>query len=129
MDAASESGKTWVAMASGLSMGAQEAPADLKAEMMVEWLTGEAGGLEVCYILSAEATVLISQDQLEGGRIARLILAGNTLTMPIKGEDDHKPVSCRDHNVSLADHPEKIQRFRPRSITVTSNKNSCPLDI
>jgi len=28
-------------------MGAQEAPADLKAEMMVEWLTGEAGGLEV----------------------------------------------------------------------------------
>jgi hypothetical protein len=44
-----ESGKTWVAMASGLSMGAQEAPADLKAEMMVEWLTGEAGGLEVCY--------------------------------------------------------------------------------
>jgi hypothetical protein len=28
-------------------MGAQEAPADLKAEMMVEWLTGEAGALEV----------------------------------------------------------------------------------
>jgi len=37
-------------MASGLSMGAQEAPADLKAEMMVEWLTGEAGGLEVCHL-------------------------------------------------------------------------------
>ena len=47
MRAANRSGKTWVAMASGLSMGAQEAPADLKAEMMVEWLTGEAGGLEV----------------------------------------------------------------------------------
>jgi hypothetical protein len=31
-------------------MGAQEAPADLKAEMMVEWLTGEAGGLEVCHL-------------------------------------------------------------------------------
>ena len=48
--AESGSGKTWVAMASGLLMGAQEAPADLKAEMMVEWLTGEAGGLEVCRI-------------------------------------------------------------------------------
>jgi hypothetical protein len=33
-------------------MGAQEAPADLKAEMMVEWLTGEAGGLEVCLSLN-----------------------------------------------------------------------------
>lgn len=43
------SGKTWVAMASGLSMGAQEAPADVKAEMLVEWLTGEAGGLHVSY--------------------------------------------------------------------------------
>jgi hypothetical protein len=35
-------------MASGLSMGAQEAAADVKAEMMAEWLTGEVGGLEVC---------------------------------------------------------------------------------
>ena len=51
---AAESGKTWVAMASGLSMGAQEAPADLKAEMMVEWLTGEAGGLEVCHLVLSD---------------------------------------------------------------------------
>jgi DNA polymerase delta subunit 2 len=60
--------------------------------MMVEWLTGEAGGLEV-RDSSSERLGTDSQDQLEGGRIARLILAGNTLTMPIKGEDDHKPVS------------------------------------
>ena len=38
------SGKTWVALASGLSVGAQEAPADLKAELLVEWLIGESGG-------------------------------------------------------------------------------------
>jgi dipeptide/tripeptide permease len=43
-------------MASGLSMGAQEAPADLKAEMMVEWLTGEAGGLKVCYLSQSESS-------------------------------------------------------------------------
>jgi DNA polymerase delta subunit 2 len=83
-------------MASGLSMGAQEAPADLKAEMMVEWLTGEAGGLEVRDSTSKWLWT-DNQDQLEGGRIARLILAGNTLTMPIKGEDDHKPVSWPVH--------------------------------
>jgi DNA polymerase delta subunit 2 len=87
------SSKTWVAMVSGLLMGAQEAPADLKAEMMVEWLTGEAGGLEVRTVSRPWFSELTFQDQLEGGRIARLILAGNTLTMPIKGEDDHKPVS------------------------------------
>jgi DNA polymerase delta subunit 2 len=92
-------------MASGLSMGAQEAPADLKAEIMVEWLTGEAGGLEVCLSLNDKAD---KQDQLEGGRIARLILAGNTLTMPIKGEDDHKPVSYRIHDVCAADNSETI---------------------
>ena len=42
-----ENTKTWVAMVSGLSMGAQEAPADVKAEMLIEWLTGEAGGVHV----------------------------------------------------------------------------------
>ncbi|WVQ78160.1 hypothetical protein IAT38_000241 [Cryptococcus sp. DSM 104549] len=65
--------KTWVALASGLSVGAQEAPADLKAELLVEWLMGESGG---------------PADQLDGGRIARLVLAGNSLTLPVKGEDD-----------------------------------------
>lgn len=33
------------------------------------------------------------QDQLDGGRIARLIIAGNSLTLPVKGEDDKKIVS------------------------------------
>ncbi|WVR04983.1 hypothetical protein IAU60_001995 [Kwoniella sp. DSM 27419] len=67
--------KTWVALVSGLSVGAQEAPADVKAELLVEWLTGESGG---------------ALDQLDGGRIARLILAGNSLTTPVRGEDDKK---------------------------------------
>ncbi|KAK8870000.1 hypothetical protein IAR55_000570 [Kwoniella newhampshirensis] len=67
--------KTWVALVSGLSVGAQEAPADLKAELLVEWLIGEGGG---------------PLDQLDGGRIARLVLAGNSLTTPVRGEDDKK---------------------------------------
>src|SRR5689334_654310 len=32
------------------------------------------------------------QDQLEGARVARLILAGNSLTMPVRGTDDKQPV-------------------------------------
>ena len=40
----SVSRKTWVALVSGLSVGAQEAPTDLKAELLVEWLMGESGG-------------------------------------------------------------------------------------
>ena len=36
--------KTWVAIISGLSVGSQEAPADLKVQLLVEWLMGENGG-------------------------------------------------------------------------------------
>ena len=32
------------------------------------------------------------KEQIDGSRIARLILAGNSLTVPIRGEDDKKPV-------------------------------------
>nr|WRH23603.1 DNA polymerase delta subunit 2 [Naematelia aurantialba] len=67
---------TWVALASGLSVGAQEAPADLKAQLLVEWLTGESGGIS---------------DQQDSSRVTRLILAGNSLTTPIRGEDDKQP--------------------------------------
>ena len=43
--------KTWVAVVSGLNVGAQEAPADLKAQLLIEWLMGEGGGLDVCRLL------------------------------------------------------------------------------
>lgn len=46
-DRMSEGGKTWVALASGLSIGAADSPADLRAQLLVEYLTGEAGGLQV----------------------------------------------------------------------------------
>ncbi|WVO17005.1 hypothetical protein L204_104691 [Cryptococcus depauperatus] len=73
-----ESEKTWVALVSGLSIGSSTVAADLKAEMMVEWLVGEMGG---------------PMDQLAGVRIARLIIAGNALAASVKGQDDRK-VKC-----------------------------------
>ncbi|CAD6578096.1 MAG: hypothetical protein TREMPRED_002110 [Tremellales sp. Tagirdzhanova-0007] len=88
----SVSRKTWVALVSGLSVGAQEAPTDLKAELLVEWLMGESGG----------------PDQLDGARIARLILAGNSLTMPVRGEDDKKPKRFNSSSKPLyPSHPTK----------------------
>ncbi|WVQ70346.1 uncharacterized protein L199_008573 [Kwoniella botswanensis] len=85
--------KTWVALVSGLSVGAQEAPADLKCELLVEWLTGEGGGIS---------------DQLDGVRIARLILAGNSLTTPVRGEDDKKIKRFNNSNKPLfPNHPTK----------------------
>lgn len=43
---ATEAGE-WVAIASGLEMGAGTAEEELKASMLSEWLTGELGGDEV----------------------------------------------------------------------------------
>lgn len=40
-------GGEWVAIASGLEMGGADAVADVRAEMMAEWLLGEAGDEEV----------------------------------------------------------------------------------
>ncbi|KAK4687131.1 DNA polymerase delta subunit 2, partial [Tremellales sp. Uapishka_1] len=92
-----EENKTWVALVSGLSVGAQEAPLDLKNQLLVEWLMGEEGGLS---------------DQLEGARIARLILAGNSLTTPIRGEDDKKPKRFTNPTTPLyPSHPTKSLSF------------------
>lgn len=41
----------WVAIASGLEMGGANAVADVRAELMAEWLLGEAGGDEVRFSL------------------------------------------------------------------------------
>lgn len=37
----------WVALISGVSAGSEEVPEDLKTELLVEWLVGEGGGMEV----------------------------------------------------------------------------------
>ncbi|KAJ9120752.1 hypothetical protein QFC22_002683 [Naganishia vaughanmartiniae] len=66
----------WVAMISGVSAGSAEVPEDLKTELLTEWLVGEAGGME---------------DQLDGARVTNLILAGNSLSQPVRHEDDRKP--------------------------------------
>lgn len=82
MDKAAETTKepVWVAIVSGISAGSSDVPEDLKSQLLTEWLMGEAGG---------------SQDQLDGAKVAHVILAGNSLAAPVKNEDDRKPVSPR----------------------------------
>ncbi|GHJ84295.1 hypothetical protein NliqN6_0697 [Naganishia liquefaciens] len=66
----------WVALISGVSAGSAEVPEDLKVQLLIEWLVGEGGGVE---------------DQLDGARVTSLILAGNSLSQPVRNEDDRKP--------------------------------------
>ncbi len=40
-------GPVWVALVSGVSAGSDEVPEDLKLQLLVEWLMGEAGGVDV----------------------------------------------------------------------------------
>ncbi|GBE82455.1 DNA polymerase subunit delta-2 [Sparassis crispa] len=58
-----EPGDEWIALVSGLEIGAPS-PSDGQIEMLVEYLTGEAGG---------------PQDQSEAAHISRLVIAGNSL--------------------------------------------------
>lgn len=46
-------GGEWVAIASGLEMGSASDAADVRTEMLVEYLLGEAGEAEVRSLLSA----------------------------------------------------------------------------
>jgi DNA polymerase delta subunit 2 len=41
----------WVALISGVSAGSAEVPEDLKTILLLEWLTGEGGGMQVSLFL------------------------------------------------------------------------------
>lgn len=72
----------WIAMISGLDIGAAS-PSDAQIQILVEYLTGEAGGAE---------------DQVSASQISRLIIAGNSFAPTGPGEHDgegKKPVSTR----------------------------------
>ncbi|KAH9951352.1 DNA polymerase alpha/epsilon subunit B-domain-containing protein [Amylocystis lapponica] len=85
----------WVALVSGLEVGATS-PADAQIQMLVEYLTGEAGG---------------PHDQSEAARISRLIIAGNSLAPVVsanggvKEETDRKPRRYGYDTTHFSPHP------------------------
>jgi DNA polymerase delta subunit 2 len=78
--ASSSSSDEWIAMVSGLDIGA-ESPSDAQIQLLLEYLTGEASN---------------SEDQISASQISRLIIAGNSFApMGAGGEHDteiKKPV-------------------------------------
>lgn len=102
----------WVAIASGLEMGSASDAADVRTEMLVEYLLGEAGEEEVRDLLSAVVPrgkravshsthfgLFCLQDQDEAVKVSRLILAGNSLARP-------------DIGASASEEPKKVSRPR-----------------
>ncbi|KAK0210508.1 DNA polymerase alpha/epsilon subunit B-domain-containing protein [Desarmillaria ectypa] len=87
----------WIAVVSGLSIGSPSSP-DVSLQMLVEYLTGEEGGIE---------------DQGSAARISRLVIAGNSLApvvIPVKGEptaegDEKKSASYNYDTTTFSPHP------------------------
>ncbi|KZT11491.1 uncharacterized protein LAESUDRAFT_755134 [Laetiporus sulphureus 93-53] len=87
----------WVALVSGLDVG-DPSPADAQLQMLVEYLTGEAGGAE---------------DQARTAEVSRLIIAGNSLSPAIStngatNEEDKADRKARRYGndtTSFSPHP------------------------
>ncbi|BEJ16257.1 hypothetical protein CspHIS471_0508620 [Cutaneotrichosporon sp. HIS471] len=94
MDVDGRGEKTWVALVSGLSIGTEVALLDMKAQLLVEWLMGEGGGVE---------------DRLMGERIARLVLVGNSLSIPVVKDDRwQKKAQAVGIAPHIPNHPTKV---------------------
>lgn len=86
----------WIAVVSGLSIGSPSLP-DVSLQMLVEYLTGEEGGIE---------------DQASAARISRLVIAGNSLApvvIPVKGE----PTAEGDEKKSRSKYNYDTTTFSP----------------
>lgn len=70
-----DSNNEWIACVSGLNIGSPSAAADLKINLLVEYLLGELGD---------------SSDQKNASSISRVIIAGNSFA-PMKEEDPDDP--------------------------------------
>ncbi|KAK0503003.1 DNA polymerase alpha/epsilon subunit B-domain-containing protein [Armillaria luteobubalina] len=100
-----DGGDEWIAVVSGLSIGSPSSP-DVSLQMLVEYLTGEEGGIE---------------DQGSAARISRLVIAGNSLAavvIPVKGDErgkyNYDTTTFSPHPTqTLAGHLYDIGRVMP----------------
>jgi DNA polymerase delta subunit 2 len=80
------SSSEWIAIVSGLDIGSPS-PSDAKTQMLVEYLTGEEGGVK---------------EQVSAAQISRLIIAGNSLTETLPtGRGELGDAEQRGKTVSL----------------------------
>ncbi|GMK55458.1 hypothetical protein CspeluHIS016_0205140 [Cutaneotrichosporon spelunceum] len=106
MDVDESREKTWVALVSGLSIGTETALLDMKAQLLVEWLMGETGGVE---------------DQRIAERITRLVLVGNSLSIPVVKDDRwHKKAQAVGVAPHIPNHPTKVLAGMLRDLLASS---------
>ncbi|GAA5997293.1 DNA-directed DNA polymerase delta subunit POL31 [Rhodotorula paludigena] len=89
----------WVAIASGVEMGTANDVADVRAEMLAEWLLGESGE---------------DEDRDEAAQVTRLILAGNSLSQPDLSATTDEPKKKRygyDSSIYTAKPTETLDAF------------------
>ncbi|KAF9232150.1 DNA polymerase alpha/epsilon subunit B-domain-containing protein [Melanogaster broomeanus] len=79
----------YLAVVSGLSIGA-ESPADAQIQMLVEYLSGEAGGRD---------------DQMLASQITRLVIAGNSLSSVPDGENGDEEENKKSKKFGAAIQP------------------------
>lgn len=70
----------WVALISGLDMQGSQGRADVRAQLLAEYLTGETGGVDERGVTR---------------KIARVIIAGNAFAEPEREVETKKPVRYR----------------------------------
>lgn len=120
----------WIALASGLELGGREDADDVRVDLLAEWLTGELGSLEVrisspwnliqrfSYAFGRAAALLL-QDQEASGRIAALILAGNSMRQPstltedtmAAVKDPKKPKKYGYDSSAYSSHPTQALNY------------------
>ncbi|BGP12477.1 hypothetical protein JCM10213_006956 [Rhodosporidiobolus nylandii] len=102
----------WVALASGLEMGSASQVADVRAELLLEWLLGEAGE---------------EDDQGQAVKVTRLILAGNSLAQPdlsaLTTDEPKKKTYGYDHSRYTSKPTDALDAF------VSELAPSLPVDI
>ncbi|PRQ76978.1 hypothetical protein AAT19DRAFT_12396 [Rhodotorula toruloides] len=88
----------WVALASGMGMGTASDVADVRAELLSEWLLGEAGD---------------DEDQDAAVKVTRLILAGNSLAQPdvIASDEPKKKRYGYDSSMYTSKPTETLDAF------------------
>ncbi|BGP28569.1 DNA polymerase delta small subunit Cdc1 [Rhodotorula toruloides] len=88
----------WVALASGMEMGTASEVADVRSELLSEWLLGEAGD---------------DEDQDEAVKVTRLILAGNSLAQPdvIASDEPKKKRYGYDSSMYTSKPTETLDAF------------------
>ncbi len=88
-----EEEEVWVGIVSGISAGAADVPEDLRAQLLAEWLMGEAGGVEVSRVLPSARQVINLPRRRSGGSVRLIHILKRTLRIKFDRTNSKAPKS------------------------------------